>query len=142
MRHAAQLQALRDVDGTLIFFESSHRIKGLLQRLRQSFPRQRCVIARELTKLHEQFLFGEPAELLDRLEQDNSLTRGEFVVLIDNANAVDKRRAEGDELAILRILLDEVPLKQAASIAAGLTGGKKNDLYQLAVQLRGKQDSN
>jgi len=138
-RRAAQLEALRDVDGTLVFFESSHRIKGLLQQLRQSFPRQRCVIAKELTKLHEQFLFGEPAELLDRLEQDNRLTRGEFVVLVDNASAVDNLRAEGDELAILRILLDEVPLKQAARIAARLTDGKKNDLYQLALQLRGAQ---
>ena len=140
-RRAAQLEALRDVDGTLVLFESSHRIKGLLQQLRQSFPRQRCVIAKELTKLHEQFLFGEPAELLDRLEQDNSLTRGEFVVLIDNASAVDKRRAEGDELAILRILLAEVPLKQATRIAARLTGGKKNDLYQLALQLREAGDA-
>jgi 16S rRNA (cytidine1402-2'-O)-methyltransferase len=140
-RRAAQLEALRDVDGTLVFFESSHRIKGLLQQLRLSFPRQRCVIAKELTKLHEQFLFGEPAELLDRLEQDNRLTRGEFVVLVDNASAVDNHRAEGDELAILRILLDEVPLKQAARIAARLTGAKKNDLYQLALQLRGAQDT-
>lgn len=140
-RRAVQLEALRDVDGTLVFFESSHRIKGLLQQLRQSFARQRCVIAKELTKLHEQFLFGEPAELLEQLEQDNRLTRGEFVVLVDNASAVDNHRAEGDELAILRILLDEVPLKQAARIAARLTDGKKNDLYQLALQLRGAQDT-
>jgi 16S rRNA (cytidine1402-2'-O)-methyltransferase len=138
-RRAAQLEALRDVDGTLVFFESSHRIKGLLQQLQQSFPRQRCVIAKELTKLHEQFLFGEPAELLDRLEQDNRLTRGEFVVLVDNASALDNHQVEGDELAILRVLLDEVPLKQAARIAARLTGARKNDLYQLALQLRGAQ---
>jgi 16S rRNA (cytidine1402-2'-O)-methyltransferase len=140
-RRAAQLEALRDVDGTLVFFESSHRIKGLLGQLQQSFPRQRCVIAKELTKLHEQFLFGEPVELLERLEQDNSLTRGEFVVLVDNARAVDNNRVEGAELAILRILLNEVPLKQAARIAARLTDGKKNDLYQMALQLRGAQDT-
>ena len=140
-RRAAQLEALRDVDGTLVFFESSHRIKGLLKQLQQSFPRQRCVIAKELTKLHEQFLFGEPVELLERLEQDNSLTRGEFVVLVDNASAVDNQRVEGEELVILRILLDEVPLKQAARIAARLTGGKKNELYQMALQLRGAQDT-
>jgi len=87
-RRGAQLEALRDVDGTLVFFESSHRIKSLLKQLQEIFPQQRCVIAKELTKLHEQFLFGQPAELLQLIDEDERLTRGEFVVLVDNARSV------------------------------------------------------
>ncbi len=55
---ATQLQALRGVEGTLVLFESSHRIKGLLHQLAQTFAERPCVIAKELTKLHERFLCG------------------------------------------------------------------------------------
>ena len=69
----------------LLLFESSHRIKALLAQLAQIFVGRQCVIAKELTKLHEQFLYGEAEELLALLNRDNALTRGEFVVLIDNS---------------------------------------------------------
>jgi 16S rRNA (cytidine1402-2'-O)-methyltransferase len=130
------LQNLQDVDGTLLLFESSHRILGLLQQLQQYFPDRQCVIAKELTKLHEQFLCGDATRLLDLFAQDPALTRGEFVVLIDNSGVADERLAATDESAILRVLLEEVSVRVAARIAARLTGGKKNDLYQLALRLR------
>ena len=138
-RRGAQLEALREVDGTLLLFESSHRILALLQQLEQFFPHRQCVIAKELTKLHEQFLCGEPTQLLALFEQDPALTRGEFVVLIDNNGVAESDRMAADETAILQLLLEEVPVKVAARIAARITGGKKNELYQLALQLRAAQ---
>jgi 16S rRNA (cytidine1402-2'-O)-methyltransferase len=140
-RRGAQLESLRDIDGTLVLFESSHRIIGLLQQLQQIFPQQQCVIAKELTKLHEQFLCGRAVDLLARFEQDDALTRGEFVVLIDNSKDAETPPAGGDAAAILRVLLDELPVKPAVRIAARLTGGKKNELYQLALRLRGPGDA-
>ena len=135
-RRAAQLESLLRVDGTLLLFESSHRILGLLQQLQQLFPNRQCVVAKELTKLHEQFLCGAPAHLLSLFEQDPALTRGEFVVLIDNNGVGDDDRVAANEVAVLQILMEEVSVKVAARIAARLTGGKKNELYQLALQLR------
>ncbi len=138
----AQLEALRDLAGTLVLFESSHRIKDLLRDLEQIFPQRHCVIAKELTKLHEQFLAGKAAELLARFDADKALTRGEFVVLIDPAAGTGRETIESDDSSLLRVLLDEVPVKQAVKIAARLGGGKKNDLYQLALRLRDTDEVN
>ena len=135
-QRAAQLQALSVVDGTLVLFESSHRIRDLLAQMAQIFTARRCVIAKELTKLHERFLCGEAKDLLARLSEDNSLTRGEFVVLIDNSGFAPERSGGLDEMSMLRVLLEEVPLKVAVRIAARLGGGRKNDLYQLALQIQ------
>jgi len=135
-QRATQLEALREVDGTLLLFESSHRIKALLAQLEQIFVGRQCVIAKELTKLHEQFLCGEAGELLALLNSDNALTRGEFVVLIDNSGFAGARQSAVDDEAMLRVLLEEVPVKVAVRIAARLGERKKNDLYQLALRLR------
>lgn len=137
-RRAAQLEAMRDTGGTLVLFESSHRIRALLQQIGQIFPRQRCVVAKELTKLHEQFLIGSADELLARFDQDDALQRGEFVVLIDNPVDSEARSGQIDEDKLLRILLDEMPVAAAARIAARITGGKKNELYRQALELRGE----
>ena len=131
-----QLQALRDIAATLVLLESSHRIESLVAQLCEVFPRNHCVIAKELTKMHEQFLSGSPGELLQLLQQDSQLQKGEFVVLIDNGNrnmAVDKTVEDAE---LMRILLAQVPVKTAVNIATQLTQTKKNDLYQLALQLQ------
>jgi 16S rRNA (cytidine1402-2'-O)-methyltransferase len=135
-QRATQLQALRNLDGTLVLFESSHRILSLLQQLQQIFPEQQCVIAKELTKLHENFLCGTASEVLLLFDADKNLTRGEFVVLIDNSSSHETKQLEAGDHEMLRVLLDDVSVKLAVKIAARLTGKKKNDLYQLALSLR------
>ncbi len=132
----AQLEALLDLHGTLVLFESSHRIEALLKQLAQVFPQNLCVVAKELTKLHEQFLRGTAVQLLARLEQDPALTRGEFVVLVDNPASAEENRLNTDDVEMLKILLDEVSVKIAVKIATRLTGKKKNEIYQQALSLR------
>ena len=132
-RRAAQLQELQPVGGTLVLFESSHRILALLQQLSEYFPTRRCVVAKELTKLHERYLDGNPQDLIDAFEEDSTLTRGEFVVLIDNSEAGESSRRRLGDTEVLDLLLAELPVKAASRIAAKLTGGRKNDLYQLAL---------
>ena len=129
----AQLGALLDLHGTLVLFESSHRIEALLEQLTQVFPHRPCVIAKELTKLHEQFLRGNAAQLLARLRDDSALTKGEFVVLIDNtANPADES-LNTDDVDMLKVLLDEVSVKIAVKIATRLTAKKKNKLYTIIL---------
>ena len=137
----AQLEALLDLHGTLVLFESSHRIESLLEQLTQVFPGKLCVVAKELTKLHEQFLRGNAAQLLARLRDDHALSKGEFVVLIDNSANPQDKLLNTDDVEILKILLDEVSVKIAVKIATRLTGKKKNELYRQALQLRDETGS-
>jgi 16S rRNA (cytidine1402-2'-O)-methyltransferase len=131
-----QLEVLREIPVTLVLFESSHRIERLMQQLVQLFPEKQCVIAKELTKLHENFMRGSAAELLARLKDDSVLSKGEFVVLIDNSDDAASKKLNTDDVEILRVLLEEVSVKIAVKIAMRLTGKKKNELYQQALNLR------
>lgn len=133
----ARLQAMKNQKGTLVLFESSHRIERLLQQLAQEFPINRIVIAKELTKSHENFLSGKAVELIDLFKQDAALSKGEFVVLIDNPAVEDDVLDSEADIQLLRLLMNELPLKKAVQLAAKISGRKKNYLYQLALELDG-----
>ncbi len=75
-----QLERLKEVHGTLVFYESPYRIERLLTELSEVFPDRMVVLARELTKKFEEFLRGTPAELL-QVTQKRTL-KGEFVVMV------------------------------------------------------------
>lgn len=122
--------------GTLIFYESSHRVLATLMDLCAVFGEQRhAVLARELTKLHETFLQGSPCELARRLEGEPVQRKGEHVLLLEGAGR-GRSGADGDSERLLRILLEELPVKQAAALAARITGRRRNGLYRLALELR------
>lgn len=134
-----QLQGLRNETATLVFYESSHRISETLPDLQRVFGEQRAaVLARELTKLHETVHSAPLGELVAWVEADENQRKGEFVVLIAGAGA--GAAADGPALDVdrlLRTLLEELPLKQAAGLAARITGGKRNLMYQRALELVG-----
>ena len=133
------LTELSEEPRTLVFYESSHRIDDLLEDLLEVLGGERqLVIARELTKLYEQFYRGSVAALLEQIKQDPNMRRGEFVVMLaaQVRDEIDNRQE--NMLAtqeLLAVLVDELPVKQAAKIAARLTGLAKNDLYRQALEL-------
>jgi 16S rRNA (cytidine1402-2'-O)-methyltransferase len=67
---------------TVVFYESPHRIARALESLAARLPERRITLARELTKLHEEFLSGTPRELASRLAEHPDSARGEFVVVV------------------------------------------------------------
>lgn len=79
----AKLDSLKSVPGTLVLYESPHRLERLLGELCEVFPDRQVVLARELTKKFEQFIRGTPAELLKTATEHR--LRGEFVVAIGPA---------------------------------------------------------
>ena len=131
----AKLQVIRDQKGTLVLLESSHRIERLLEQLSEVFPNNRIVVAKELTKSHENFLIGNATGLIELFKQDPALSKGEFVVLIDNPAAQDDAPDTEADIELLRLLLSELPLKKAVQLATSISGKKKNYLYQLALDL-------
>jgi 16S rRNA (cytidine1402-2'-O)-methyltransferase len=93
------------------------------------------LFAREITKRFEQLHACPLAEATAWLEADDNHRRGEFVLVVwPPAEQVDE--ADGEGRRVLEILLAELPLKQAAHLAAKLTGGRKNELYDLALGLK------
>ena len=86
-----QLEALKTVPGTLVFYESPYRIEKLLGELNEVYPDRDVVLARELSKKFEEFLRGKPAQLIE-VTQKRSL-KGEFVVMVSGAEAVRAKAA-------------------------------------------------
>lgn len=131
-----QLLALKNETRTLIFYEAPHRVLSLFTDLIKSFGGDRqAVIAREITKTFETFLLGTLAEIEQQLNEDAQQQQGEFVILIHGA----EKTSESDESAlksreILNILLNELSVKQAVSLATQITGENKNRLYQWALE--------
>ncbi|MES9858688.1 MAG: 16S rRNA (cytidine(1402)-2'-O)-methyltransferase [Sedimenticola sp.] len=131
-----QFTRLKDEPATLVFYESSHRVADTLVDMAEVFGESRtAVMARELTKLHETLRQDSLGALCEFVAADSNQRKGEFVILV-----AGKIRAE-DELApetarILQLLLEEMPTKKAAALAARITGEKKNRLYQQALEWR------
>ena len=80
------LQALIDDTATLVFYEAPHRIVKTLQDVLEILGDRRAVIARELTKVHEEFLRGSVSHLLATLDQRGAV-RGEITLLIDRGES-------------------------------------------------------
>lgn len=125
------LEALRESDETLVFYESPHRILHTLETLEAVMSERPVVLARELTKTFETFLSGTPAVLRERLVSDPNQARGEFVVMIEGAQpSVDTEQQEISADTLLNALLAEgVGVKQGAAVAARLLGGRKQAWY-------------
>jgi 16S rRNA (cytidine1402-2'-O)-methyltransferase len=130
------LQALSRDRSTLIFYESSHRVVESLQEMVCQFGAERDgVIARELTKTYETVLRGSLGALLEILQQDEDQRKGEFVILVAGSTVASQSRIEVDVERVLITLLQELPLKQAVSLASKITGLKKNKLYNQALDI-------
>ena len=67
---------------TIVFYESPHRILKTLESLQKFVPDKKVCLARELTKIYEEFKTGTAAELLEYLKQNPEKQRGEFVVIV------------------------------------------------------------
>jgi 16S rRNA (cytidine1402-2'-O)-methyltransferase len=131
----ARLELLKEEPRTVIFYEAPHRILECLQDLEEIFGADRpAVLGRELTKTFET-LKGLPlGELRAFVEGDSNQQRGECVVLVAGWSEPEGEDVIGAEARrVLDLLLQEMPLKRAAALAAEITGVRKNLLYQVAL---------
>lgn len=134
----AALRVLRAETSTLVLYEAPHRIEETVSSLLAEFGAQRrIVLARELTKLFEEIHRCALGEAGAWLAAAPNRRKGEYVVLVEGAPLRDDDEAQAAEAErVLSILLEECPVKQAAALAAKLTGMKKNALYERALQLK------
>ncbi len=131
----AALAALKGISATLVFYEAPHRIEETVADLAALLePEREIVVARELTKLFEQIERMPLPEAPAWLAADENRRRGEFVLLVSAPPPAAGIDAESER--ILALLLEELPVKQAAKLAAAITGQPKNALYERALELK------
>jgi 16S rRNA (cytidine1402-2'-O)-methyltransferase len=138
MARRATLERLRGEARTLVFYESTHRILESMQDMVEIFGGERqATVARELTKQFETVRTGHLAELLAWMTRHEQQQLGEFVVVVHGAD-LSEETEEGSAEAerVLHILLAELPVSQAAELAARVTGISKNTLYRRALALK------
>jgi len=138
-----RLQLLAAEVRTLVLYEAPHRAREALEDCAAVFGAERnAAVAREITKLHETTYRGSLRELLERAGSDADFGRGEIVILIagaPQAPADEEGGADGHGGAldrVLKILLAELPLRQAAQLAAQITDARGNEAYKRALQLK------
>ncbi len=127
-----RLQELTNESRTLVFYEAPHRIVESVKIMQEIFSTERRVtIARELTKQFEQIVCDNLAVINEKLESGEIKIKGEFVVIIEGAQETSVNDQE--VLRINQILSEKLPPKDAAGLTANITGKKKNEVYQLAL---------
>jgi len=134
----SELSTLKSMTATLVIYEAPHRIVDCVEALATAFePTRQVVFARELSKLFEEIHRCPLKDALAWVKADANRERGEFVVLVEGAT-LETDAADAEAERILQILLAECSVKQAASLAAQITGRKKNALYERALQIKGE----
>ena len=90
-------------------------------------------VGRELTKQFEEIATVAAQDFSAWLAAGSQRTRGEFALVL---HGTPQPRSADDGLRVLQLLLKELPLKSAVKLAAEITGGSKNELYDAALRLK------
>lgn len=122
----------------LVLFEAPHRVAALLGALAAAMPERSVTIGRELTKQFETVVTLAAAQTPTWLAADANRSRGEFVLVLHAEPALIPPIGSLDAASehTLRVLLTELPLKQAVALAAAISGAPRNTLYERALALR------
>lgn len=131
------LEALKSQNVTIVFYEAPHRILECVADLAMVLGGDRRItFARELTKTFETIYSCDLAQAKTWLEADTNQQRGEFVLLVEAAANKTSEGLPDEAVRVLKLLLADLPLKQAVKLATEITQLKKNDLYEFALQLK------
>ena len=120
---------------TTVLFEAPGRVGALLADLRDAAGgERRAVVARELTKIHEEFAAGTLAELAEQYAGDEDRVRGECTVVVEGAAPVpDADRTDVAGPAAARLLAAGISRKEVAGLLSEWFGISRNEAYRIAV---------
>ncbi len=124
-----RLETIRPSPHTVVIYEAPHRVRQTLEDILESCGDRKVCIAREISKLHEEFIRGQ----LEKILADYSVTeKGEFVILIEAAEPEDLA-AEEDILRYLAELPDGMSSKDLAELLSQRFGISRNAAYRLVL---------
>lgn len=134
-----QLTAVSSSMGTLLFYESPHRVQKTLELMREVWGERQAVLARELTKRYEEFVRGSLTECLNWLEEHPPL--GEYCIVVEGTSAEEEKRERdawwqelGLEEHVARYESEGLTRKDAMKKAAVDRGVSKRDIYNALLE--------
>ena len=127
------LEELKGLRATLIFFESAQRLDDTLPAMLEVFGDRPAVVARELTKLHEETRRGLLSQLAEHYAKAGA-PRGEVTLLVGPPREAEADMGKID--AALKAALPFMPVKAAAEMIAALTDGSRKAIYERALDLK------
>lgn len=132
-----ELEAVKSLPFGLIFYEAPHRVADCIADLVKVLGAQRTVtLARELTKLFEEIHTCALGEARAWLEADAHRGKGEFVLVVWPPAALEKSGLSDAAKHTLEVLRSELPLKQASTLAAAITGENRKTLYDYGLSVK------
>ena len=130
----AKLQALRNEIRTLVFYEAPHRLKESLADMRRILGDRETVVAREVSKVHEEFLRGTIEELLRRLGDGE--VKGELTVVVRGCGGRGQVPEEELTAEIQRLTDSGAGMKEISEVLGERYQLAKREVYQLALRLK------
>jgi 16S rRNA (cytidine1402-2'-O)-methyltransferase len=134
MERRRKLESLAAGPWAIVLFEAPHRISQTLADLHAALGDRNVVIAREITKHFETITKLPLAGAAAWVDGHDDRRRGEFVLVVEGR--VPESRDALDPRTVLKALLAELPVKQSVALAVKITGGKRNDLYAMALEMK------
>ncbi len=135
-----RLKSLVNETRTMIFYEAPHKILATLKDMLNILGNRNICIARELTKIHEEYVHTTFKEAIEKIEKDG--IRGEIVLLIEGINEDVLKEKEQDEInsidskeLVLKYINDGISKKEAIKMVAKQKGVNKNEVYQECIDI-------
>ncbi len=135
-----QLQHLAVVAQTLIFYQSPRRVPGFLKEIKDCFGDRPAVLAREITKLHEEFLRGPLSGIIHRLEQRSEI-KGECTLLVAGAPGSESPVQDPDAVIAAALAQSDRPLSELARDLARRIGLPRKVIYDKALAIKAGRKS-
>lgn len=128
-----KLEELKNENRTLIFYEAPHKIKNTLENMLEIFGNRKIVLARELTKIHEEFIRDNISNILDNIDE----IKGEFVILVEGTEKINEEKNFLNSLSLEEhykyYLNKNLDKKEIIKKIAKDRGKNKNEIYQYFI---------
>ena len=128
-----KLQGLRNESATLVFYEAPHRLVDALADILKIFGDREIAIARELTKMHEEFLRGKLSTVIGLLGEQ---VKGEIVLVVQGATGEAPVSDAELQTSIRQLITDGMGVKEIAELIGERYGLAKKEVYKLALELK------
>jgi probable S-adenosylmethionine-dependent methyltransferase, YraL family len=127
----SRLQELRSDRYSIVVYETPHRLKESLDDIREILGDRRMVLAREVSKIHEEFLRGRVSEVIGEVR--NREIRGEVTLVIEGCSDLDPPSEDVLSEEIARLIADGMRVKEIAEVLGEKYGYSKRQIYALAM---------